>query len=88
MTKRDALEFAILKQVLLRGTVSFEDLMRTCSGHTWNQLFAAVDGLSRRGAITLRRIDRCTYLVSLGPQCSGRQATSSVGDASFANLHS
>lgn len=88
MTYRDALEFTVLERVALQAPVSLEDLMTTCSGYTWNQLFAAVDALSRRGAITLRRIDRCTYLISLGPQFSVRRAASSAGNTSPANLHS
>jgi hypothetical protein len=67
MTNSEALEFSVLERLSFCAPVSLEELLHILPGHSWNQLFAAIDGLSRRGAITLLRIDRCTYHISLGP---------------------
>jgi hypothetical protein len=61
MTKSEALESAVLERISVLASVSLEELLHILPGHSWNQLFATIDGLIRRGAITLRRIDRCTY---------------------------
>ncbi len=68
MTESDALEFAIVERVASHAPVSLEDLHRLFNQQSWNRLFAAIDSLSRRGFLTIRRVDRCTYLISLGPQ--------------------
>ena len=78
MTDREALELAILERVAAGALLSLEDLQQFFRHHSWNRLFAAVDKLSRKGSLAIRRIDRCTYLISLGPQfampASGIQA--------------
>ena len=78
MTDSGALKFAILERVAAGAPLSFEDLQQFFRHHSWNRLFAAVDQLSRKGSLAIRRIDRCTYLISLGPQfatpASGIQA--------------
>jgi hypothetical protein len=68
MTDRDALELAILERVAAGAPLSLEDLQQFFRHHSWNRSFAAVDKLSRKGSLAIRRIDRCTYLISLGPQ--------------------
>lgn len=68
MTDCDALELAILERVAAGAPLSFEDLQQFLRHHSWNRLFAAVDQLSRKGSLAIRRIDRCTYHISLGPQ--------------------
>lgn len=70
MTETDALEMAILEQVASHAPVSLEDLQQLFGHQSWNRLFAAIDRLSRRSALTIRRIDRCTYIISLGPRFS------------------
>lgn len=68
MTDCDALELAILERVAASAPLSLEDLQQFFRHHSWNLLFAAVDQLSRKGSLAIRRIDRCTYHISLGPQ--------------------
>lgn len=68
MTDRDALELAILERVAAGAPMSLEDLQQFFRHHSWNRLFAVVDQLSRKGSLGIRRIDRCTYHISLGPQ--------------------
>lgn len=65
---RDTLEFAILERVTAGAPLSLEDLQQFFRHHSWNRLFAPVDQLSRKGSLAIRRIDRCTYLISLGLQ--------------------
>jgi hypothetical protein len=78
MADRDALELAILERVAAGAPLSLEDLQQFLFHHSWNRLFATVDQLSRKGSLAIRRIDRCTYHISLGPQfampASGIQA--------------
>lgn len=82
MRNREALECAVLEQLSLRAPVSLEELLHILPDHSWNQLFAAIDDLTRSEAITLRRIDRCTYHISLSPEFEAGRAASSVGDTS------
>ena len=68
MTDSDALEFAILDRVAADAPVSLEDLQQIFGHDGWNRLFATIDRLSRMGLLTIRRVDRSTYLISLGPR--------------------
>ena len=70
MTETDALDFAILEQVASHAPLNLEDLRQLFRQQSWNRLFNAIDRLSRRRALTIRRIDRSTYLISLGPRFS------------------
>lgn len=88
MTSREAFEFAVLERISLRAPVNLEELLQVLPGHTWNQLFAAIDSLSRREAITLRRINHSTYHIFLGPQFERGRATSSARNASSSPIYS
>jgi hypothetical protein len=68
MTDLDAFAFTILERVAARGPMDLEDLQQLFRHQSWNRLFVAVDQLSRKGSLTIQRIDRCSYLISLGPQ--------------------
>jgi hypothetical protein len=60
---------AWLQEILERtGPQTLDALGASIPSASWAQLFLAVDGLSRSGAITLRSIGRGTYLVSLARQ--------------------
>ena len=67
MDESESFELRVMERVAAHAPVSFEELQRLLNGHTWNQLFAAMDRLSRRGALMIRRVDCGTYLLSLGP---------------------
>lgn len=66
MTDADADDFLILEQVASQSSISLEDLQQGCHRHSWNRLFSAVDRLSRKGSLVIRRIDRRAYIMSLG----------------------
>ena len=70
MPTLDAIENLIIQELEEGGDCTLDRLayhLRTCS---WNQIFMAVDALSRRGTITLRPEARFEYLVSLVPSVS------------------
>ncbi len=60
MTESDAVAFGVLERVSIHGPVQLEDLGRLLPHYTWNQMFAAVDRLSREGRLELQHPDRCT----------------------------
>ncbi len=72
MREQEAFEFSVIEQVSSRAPISFDELAALFKSHTWNRLFAATDRLSREGALAIRRVDRGTYLISLGPRFSRR----------------
>ncbi len=70
MPTLDAIERLITQALEDGGDCTLDMLayqLRTCS---WNQVFMAVDALSRKGTITLRPQARSEYLVSLVPTVS------------------
>ena len=84
MTEADALDMAILERVAAHAPMDLETLQRLVRQYSWNCLFAAIDRLSRRGSLTIRRVDRCTYFISLGPQFS----TVAIGSVPYTALQS
>jgi hypothetical protein len=64
----EAVESAIFQEVAWQGPLTFEDLMNKLPAYSWNQVFAAVDRLSRENRLSLKRVDRNTYVVGLGPR--------------------
>lgn len=48
-------EVAILTHVTKSSPVSLDDLIQLTPQFTWNQIFQAVDGMTRAGTILLRR---------------------------------
>ena len=59
-------ESAILEMLQRRGPCSLDELYQGLSDYSWNQVFAAIDRLSRNGHLALRRPGRFDYLVSIG----------------------
>lgn len=57
----------ILVELERQGTCTFRELETALSGYAWNQVFAAVDRLSRNGHIALTRHGRFDYRVSIAP---------------------
>lgn len=84
MATADHVESALLAHLSHHSAVSLDQLPAICPDHTWNQLFAAVDRLSRRNAISLRRIDRHTYLITLA---SPQAATRTMNAATLTSSH-
>lgn len=59
------IERLIARELTRHGACTLERLVQQLRTCTWNQVFMAVDILSRRGAIILRPLPRFQYLVSL-----------------------
>jgi uncharacterized membrane protein len=53
----------ILDTIRRKPGCEIEDLLKECPGLTWNQVFLALDRLSRDGAVRLMRKDRGKYFV-------------------------
>ena len=60
------IELAILKDLERRGPCTLEELVQRLPGYGWNQVFAAVDRLSRKETLTLKYRVPFDYLVSVG----------------------
>ena len=57
----------ITQELAQQGPCTLETLVYKLSTCSWNQVFFAIDTLSREGAITLQPHARFQYLVSLAP---------------------
>ncbi len=57
-------ETAVLRHLDKQGRTTLEELMRALSRLTFNQVFCAVDRLSRAGSIVLQRQTRFDYILS------------------------
>ena len=68
MLRTDALESAIRQVLAQVGICTLEELNERLPYYSWNQLFAAVDRLTRDGIVTLQRPGSSDYLVSLAPR--------------------
>lgn len=61
---------AILHDLTAHGTCQVEDMVERLAGFTWNQVFSAIDRLSREGTVALQRPARFGYEISI---TSGRK---------------
>lgn len=85
MSEQEAFEVRVIEQVAGHAPISLDDLHGLFGGHSWNRLFAAADRLSREGALAIRRVDRGTYVVSLGPRASIPQRDSRLLTSSLSS---
>ena len=67
------LETTILRELVRIGPCAFDDLALALRDYSWNQVFAAVDRLSRQGRLALRRPGRFGFVVQTRGQ-EGRPA--------------
>jgi hypothetical protein len=59
---------ALIKQELKKnGPCTLETLLNRLSTCTWNQVFVAVDTLSRNGTLILQPYARFEYMISMAP---------------------
>jgi|CXWL01.1.fsa_nt_gi hypothetical protein len=72
MTQQPTVEDQVIDIVGRNRACDLEEVMRQCINLTWNQVFFAVDQLSRRGEIRLTPKGRGTYTVALPPRQEGR----------------
>jgi hypothetical protein len=68
MLQTDTLESAILTELARVGACTLDELSVRLPSCSWNQVFAAVDSLSREGGVILQRLDSSDYLLSLAHQ--------------------
>ena len=73
MLQTDALESAIHQELARVGTCTLEELNERLPYSSWNQVFAAVDRLSREGTVILQRPNSSDYVLSLAP-CQSAEA--------------
>ena len=59
---------AVMEELGRRGLCTFNELVAALPGHTWNQVFMAVDQLSRDGHILLGRQGQFDYVISITPK--------------------
>ena len=67
MTQNYEIGSLITRELEQQGPCTLEALAHKLPACSWNQVFMAVDALSRDGAITLQPYTRFQYLVSLAP---------------------
>ena len=65
MTQEVSAEDQVIDVMHYQGTCDLEEVMRQCANLTWNQVFLAVDRLSRQGKIRLVPRGRGSYTVAL-----------------------
>jgi len=87
MKEHEAFEFSIIERVAIHAPVSLDDLYELFRDHSWNQLFATIDRLSRKGSLAISRVDRQTYMISLGPQLSTGTGGSPALRSSASSVH-
>jgi hypothetical protein len=79
MANTGEVEHDILQDLERRGPCSIEEMVAHLPGYTWNQVFSAVDRLSRNAKVRLQRPSRFGYHISLAqvhrPNASAADAT-------------
>jgi hypothetical protein len=72
MTQQLTVEDLIIDIVRRAHICDLEEVARQCTDLTWNQVFLAVDRLSRNGKIKLTPRGRGTYALTFLPLQEGR----------------
>jgi hypothetical protein len=72
MTQHTTADDQVIDVMLHTRTCDLEEVTRQCPNLTWNQVFLAVDRLSRSGEIMLVPRGRGTYTLTLLHQQGGR----------------
>ncbi len=65
MMRAHNVDQAILHDLTAHGTCQVEDMLERLAGFTWNQVFSAIDRLSRDGTLALQRSARFGYEISI-----------------------
>jgi hypothetical protein len=72
MTQHPIIEDQVIDIVRKAHICDLEEVARQCTDLTWNQVFLAVDRLSRNGKINLTPSGRGNYTVACLPLQKGR----------------
>ncbi|MGA6826169.1 hypothetical protein ACO9S2_01025 [Nitrospira sp. NS4] len=67
MAQAYSIESAIHEQLARVGTCSLDELVDLLPGYSWNQVFDAVDRLTREGTLSFQHPGPFLYLLSLAP---------------------
>ena len=78
MEQEMAVEDQVIDVVHRAHDCDLEEIMRQCSNLTWNQVFFAVDRLSRRGELLLIPKGRGMYTVTFPHRQEGRPTRRSL----------
>ena len=60
-----SVEEAVVKILEISGPCSLDDLVAQLPDRNWSKVFATVDAMSRDGRLSLRRIAKAGYQISL-----------------------
>lgn len=66
MEDQSDIQSAVLQQLARLDACSLDELVQALPAYSWNQIFSAVDRLSRAGKLTVRHTSRFDYLLSIG----------------------
>lgn len=66
----DSVESAIRLELTQVDSCTFDELTERLRYYSWNQVFTAVDRLSRQGIVTLQRSQGSVHTLSLTSPCS------------------
>lgn len=77
MATTQDLDEIILEMVEQTPDCDMEEVAARCPQATWNQVFLALDDLSRAGQVTIRRQGPGRYMIGLAPQRPSRSQVSS-----------
>ncbi|NWF71733.1 MAG: hypothetical protein HXY51_01640 [Nitrospirae bacterium] len=72
MTQHPTVEDQVIDLVRKADVCDLEEITRECPDLTWNQVFLAVDRLSRSGEIVLMTRGRGVYAVTYSQRREGR----------------
>lgn len=67
MARAQDIDQAIIQELKAFGVCQVDDVVERLTGFTWNQVFAAIDRLSRSGRLALQRPGRFGYEISIIP---------------------
>ena len=76
MVRTQDIDQAIIEELTALGACQVQDMVDRLTGFTWNQVFSAIDRLSRNGIVALRHPARFGYEISI---TSGRKRTPEAG---------
>jgi hypothetical protein len=70
-----SIDSVICHEVTSLVSCTFDELVQRLPAYSWAQVFAAVDRLSRQGALTLSHVRCFGYVVSIGPDAPPPQSS-------------
>ena len=65
MMRAQDIDQAIIHDLAAHGVSPVEEMFGRLSGFTWNQIFSAIDRLSRNGTLALQRSARFGYDIAV-----------------------